>query len=123
MRRVVNATGVVLHTNLGRAPLSAAAVRALEASAGGYASLELDLETGRRGGRGAFVDDALAELTWAEAALVVNNRAAAVLLVLSVVARGRPVVVSRGELVEIGGGFRVPEVMERSGARLVEVTR
>jgi L-seryl-tRNA(Ser) seleniumtransferase len=120
-RSVINATGVVLHTNLGRAPLGARAVEALAASAGRYTSIEIDLDTGRRGRRGAFAEDALAELTGAEAALVVNNNAAAVLLMLSSLAAGRPVVVSRGELVEIGGGFRVPEVMERSGARLVEV--
>jgi L-seryl-tRNA(Ser) seleniumtransferase len=120
-RRVINATGVVLHTNLGRAPLGARAVEALAGSAGGYTSIEIDLDTGRRGRRGAFLEDALGELTGAEAALVVNNNAAAVLLMLSALAAGRPVVVSRGELVEIGGGFRVPEVMERSGAKLVEV--
>jgi L-seryl-tRNA(Ser) seleniumtransferase len=120
-QRVINATGVVLHTNLGRAPLGERAIQALAASAGGYTSIEIDLETGRRGRRGAFVEDALSELTGAEAALVVNNNAAAVLLMLSALAAGKPVIVSRGELIEIGGGFRVPEVMERSTARLVEV--
>jgi L-seryl-tRNA(Ser) seleniumtransferase len=120
-RPVINATGVVLHTNLGRAPLGARAVEALAGSAGRYTSIEIDLGTGRRGRRGAFAEDALAALTGAEAALVVNNNAAAVLLMLSALAAGRSVVVSRGELVEIGGGFRVPEVMARSGARLVEV--
>jgi L-seryl-tRNA(Ser) seleniumtransferase len=120
-RRVVNATGVVLHTNLGRAPLSVDAVEALVATARGYASVEVDLATGRRGGRGAFVEHALAELTGAQAALVVNNNAAAVLLALTAVARGKAVLVSRGELVEIGGGFRIPEVLDRSGARMVEV--
>jgi L-seryl-tRNA(Ser) seleniumtransferase len=120
-RRVVNATGVVLHTNLGRAPLAADAAQAVADSARGYASLEVDLESGRRGGRGAFVERALAELTGAEAALVVNNNAAAVLLALTAVGAGRAVLVSRGELVEIGGGFRIPEVLARSGARMVEV--
>lgn len=121
MRRVINATGVILHTNLGRAPLSRAAVDALLEGARGYVSLEVDLDTGRRGGRAAFAEGALATLARAEAALVVNNNAAAVLLALAAVALGRAVVVSRGELVEIGGGFRVPEVLARSGARLVEV--
>ena len=120
-RRVINASGVVLHTNLGRAPLSEAAVEALTATAGGYTSIEIDLSTGRRGPRGAFMETALAQLTGAEAALVVNNCAAAVLLVLTATARGRGVVVSRGEQVEIGGSFRVPEVLERSGARMIEV--
>ncbi|MDI1443938.1 L-seryl-tRNA(Sec) selenium transferase [Polyangium sp. 6x1] len=120
-RRVINATGVVLHTNLGRAPLGARVAEALASSASGYTSIEIDLATGRRGRRGAFAEDALCELSGAEAALVVNNNAAAVLLMLGALAAGRPVVVSRGELVEIGGGFRVPEVMARSGARLVEV--
>ncbi|MDI1434047.1 L-seryl-tRNA(Sec) selenium transferase [Polyangium sorediatum] len=120
-RRVINATGVVLHTNLGRAPLGARVAEALARSAAGYTSIEIDLATGRRGRRGAFAEDALCELSGAEASLVVNNNAAAVLLMLGALAAGRPVVVSRGELVEIGGGFRVPEVMARSGARLVEV--
>jgi L-seryl-tRNA(Ser) seleniumtransferase len=121
VRRVINATGVVLHTNLGRAPLAADAVSALATTAAGYASLELDLGSGRRGGRGAFAERALAELCGAESALVVNNNAAAVLLALSSLAAGRAVLVSRGELVEIGGGFRIPEVLARSGARMVEV--
>ena len=120
-RRVVNATGVVLHTNLGRAPLAADAVEALASTARGYASIEIDLASGRRGGRGAFAERALAGLTGAEAALVVNNNAAAVLLALTAIARGKAVLVSRGELVEIGGGFRIPEVLDRSGARMVEV--
>jgi L-seryl-tRNA(Ser) seleniumtransferase len=120
-RRVINATGVVLHTNLGRAPLGEAALAALARVGGGYVSLEVDLATGRRGGRAAFVEASLAALTGAAAALVVNNNAAAVLLALGSIAAGRAVVVSRGELVEIGGGFRVPEVLGRSGARLVEV--
>ena len=120
-RRVINATGVILHTNLGRAPLCREAVDALAASAGGYTSVEIDLATGRRGARGAFAESALARLSGAEAALVVNNNAAAVLLALSALAMGRAVIVSRSELIEIGGGFRVPDVLARSGARLVEV--
>jgi len=121
IRRVINATGVVLHTNLGRAPLSAEATAALAATAGGYVALEVDRETGKRGGRGAATEAALAQLTGAEAALVVNNNAAAVLLALAAIACGRGVMVSRGELVEIGGGFRIPEVLARSGARMIEV--
>jgi L-seryl-tRNA(Ser) seleniumtransferase len=120
-RRVVNATGVVLHTNLGRAPLAEDAAEAVASTGRGYASLEIDLASGRRGGRGAFAESALAELTGAEAALVVNNNAAAVLLALAAVAGQKAVLVSRGELIEIGGGFRIPEVLARSGARMVEV--
>ncbi len=120
-RRVINATGVVVHTNLGRAPLGPRAVRAVSEAAAGYASLEVDLATGRRGGRGAFLEHALQVLTGAEDALAVNNCAGAILLALAATARGRPVVVSRGELVEIGGGFRVPEIMAESGAVLVEI--
>ncbi|HHH10598.1 MAG TPA: L-seryl-tRNA(Sec) selenium transferase [Sorangium sp.] len=120
-RRVINATGVILHTNLGRAPLGQAVVQALADSAVGYTSIELDLNTGKRGQRAAFAHRALALLTGAPAALVVNNNAAAVLLVLTALAQGRGVVVSRGEQVEIGGGFRVPEVLQRSGARMIEV--
>lgn len=120
-RRVINATGVVLHTNLGRAPLSQEAVAALADSARGYTSIELDLESGKRGRRGAFMENALAQLTGAEAALVVNNCAAAVLLVLTALGRGKGVVVSRGEQIEIGGGFRIPDVLARSGARMIEV--
>ncbi len=120
-RRVLNATGVFLHTNLGRAPLSEPAQRALAESASGYASLEMDLETGKRGGRAAFAEAALVALTGAEAALVVNNCAAAVLLVLASVAAGGRVLVSRGELVEIGGSFRVPDILRESGAELREV--
>ncbi len=120
LRRVINATGVVLHTNLGRAPLAAAAVRAM-AAASGYANLEYDLGEGVRGSRYDHCVDLLRERTGAADALVVNNCAAALLLALNTVAAGRGVVVSRGELVEIGGGFRVPEIMERSGARLIEV--
>ena len=121
LRRVLNATGIVLHTNLGRAPLGAAALRAVEEVARGYCSVEFDLVTGRRGERGTGVERWLTRLTGAEAALVVNNGAAAVLLALSALAAGRKVVVSRGELVEIGGSFRIPEVLERSGASLLEI--
>ena len=121
LRRVLNATGVVLHTNLGRAPLSISARRAVAEIARGYSSLELDLETGKRGDRGTGIERWLTRLTGAEAALAVNNGAGAVLLTLSALASGRAVVVSRGELVEIGGSFRIPEVMEKSGARLLEV--
>jgi L-seryl-tRNA(Ser) seleniumtransferase len=121
LRRVLNATGIVLHTNLGRAPLSDAARAAVDEVARGYSTLEFDLETGRRGERGSGVERWLTRLTGAEAAAVVNNGAAALLLALSGVATGRPVIVSRGELVEIGGSFRIPEILERSGAQLVEV--
>ncbi|MGQ9365757.1 L-seryl-tRNA(Sec) selenium transferase [Azospirillum sp. A39] len=121
LRPAINATGVVLHTNLGRAPLAAEAVEAVAAVAGGYANLELDLETGRRGGRADAVAALLCELTGAEAALAVNNNAAAVLLALSALAAGGEAVVSRGELVEIGGSFRIPDVVRQGGARLVEV--
>jgi L-seryl-tRNA(Ser) seleniumtransferase len=121
LRRVLNATGVVLHTNLGRAPLAEPARAAVLSAATGYSSLEYDLPTGRRGERGAGVERWLTRLTGAEAALAVNNGAAAVLLVLSALAVGRKVLVSRGELVEIGGSFRIPEILEKSGARLVEV--
>jgi L-seryl-tRNA(Ser) seleniumtransferase len=121
LRRVINATGVVLHTNLGRAPLSEAARRAVAAEAAGYCALEYDLDTGARGRRGARAEQLLAELTGAEDALVVNNCAAAALLVLTALARGGEAVVSRGELVEIGGDFRVPDVMAQSGASMIEV--
>lgn len=121
LRRVINATGVVLHTNLGRAPLSAAARRAVSDEAARYCTLEYDTETGARGRRGGRAEQLLAELTGAEDALVVNNCAAAALLVLSALARGGETVVSRGELVEIGGDFRVPDVMAQSGTQLVEV--
>jgi L-seryl-tRNA(Ser) seleniumtransferase len=120
LRRVINATGVILHTNLGRAPLSRAAVEAL-AVAASYSNLELDLGTGRRGERAALLAAPLTTLFGAEAALVVNNNAAAVLLALTALAKGREVVVSRGQLVEIGGSFRMPDVMRLSGARMVEV--
>ncbi|MBI2964995.1 MAG: L-seryl-tRNA(Sec) selenium transferase [Chloroflexi bacterium] len=120
-RRVTNATGVVLHTNLGRAPLSKAAVEAAMAVAGGYTDLEMDLATGRRGSRMAHISELLSQTTGAEAGLVVNNNAAALLLGLTAYAQGREVIVSRGEAVEIGGGFRIPDVLQQSGATLVEV--
>ncbi len=119
--RVVNATGVVLHTNLGRAPLSRRAAAAVAGAAAGYANLEYDLSTGGRGSRTARVEELLRALTGAEGAFAVNNNAAAVFLMLSVLAPGAGVAISRGELVEIGGSFRVPDVMARSGAKLVEV--
>lgn len=121
LRPVINATGVIIHTNLGRAPLSAAARAAMDAVARGYSNLEYDLPAGRRGHRTVYAERLLCELTGAEAALVVNNNAGAVLLALTVLARGRSVLISRGQLVEIGGGFRIPEVMAQSGAHLIEV--
>jgi L-seryl-tRNA(Ser) seleniumtransferase len=121
LRPVINATGVVLHTNLGRAPLAAAAAQAAAAIAGRYSTLEFDPRTGRRGRRHDLMADSLRYLTGAEAAAVVNNCAAAVLLMLTALAKGKEVIVGRGELVEIGGGFRMPDVMRLSGARLVEV--
>jgi L-seryl-tRNA(Ser) seleniumtransferase len=121
LRPVMNATGVVLHTNLGRAPLLPEAMAAVQGVARGYSNLELDLETGERGSRFAPLLEPLRVLTGAEDAIVVNNCAAATLLVLTALAEGREVVVSRGELVEIGGGFRVPDVMRQSHATLVEV--
>ncbi len=122
LRRVLNATGVVVHTNLGRAPLAPAARAAVTAAAEGYSNLELDLATGERGSRHAHVEALLREITGAEAAVAVNNCAAAVLLAAAALAGpGREVVVSRGQLIEIGGGFRVPEVVAQAGARLVEV--
>ncbi|HVE85207.1 MAG TPA: L-seryl-tRNA(Sec) selenium transferase [Myxococcales bacterium] len=121
LRRVINATGVVLHTNLGRAPLAERAADRIREVARGYSNLEYDLDEGERGSRYAPLLDLLAQLTGAESAVVVNNNAAAVLLVLSALAKDREAVVSRGELVEIGGGFRIPDVMAQSGARLVEV--
>ena len=122
LRRVVNATGVILHTNLGRSPLPSAAREAVARAAEGYSNLELDLSTGERGSRHAHVERLLCELTGAEAAIVVNNGAGAVLLAAAALAGpGRGIVVARGQLVEIGGGFRIPEVIAQSGARLVEV--
>jgi len=123
LRPVINGTGVVLHTNLGRAPLGAAVAGRVAAVAAGYSSLEIDLESGERGGRAPLVDRLLAVLTGAEAVCVVNNCAAALVLVLRQLCSGtkKEVIISRGELIEIGGGFRIPEIMETSGARLREV--
>jgi L-seryl-tRNA(Ser) seleniumtransferase len=121
LQPVINATGVILHTNLGRAPLSKAAIRATQDVSLGYSNLEYDLQTGKRGSRLVHAELLLKKLTHAEAALVVNNNAAAVLLVLSALAHRRRVVISRTQLVEIGGGFRIPDVMQQSGARLHEV--
>ena len=120
-RRVINATGVILHTNLGRAPLSRTANDAVTEAATGYTNLELELASGRRGSRQAHLQSLLRQLTGAEAALAVNNNAAAVLLGLSALAAGKEVVVSRGEAVEIGGGFRIPDVLRQSGSVLVDV--
>jgi len=121
LHRVLNATGVLVHTNLGRAPLADAALARVLEVGGGYSNLEYDLERGVRGSRQDHLAPLLRRLTGAEAALVVNNNAAAVLLALAALAEGREVIVSRGELIEIGDGFRIPEVLRRSGARLVEV--
>ena len=121
LRPVINATGVVIHTNLGRAPLCATAAERVAAIASGYSNLEYDLQAGERGKRDAHAGGLIARLTGAEAAVVVNNNAAATLVTLAALAAGREVIVSRGELVEIGGGFRVPDVMSQSGAVLREV--
>jgi L-seryl-tRNA(Ser) seleniumtransferase len=121
LQPIINATGVILNTNLGRAPLSQAALAAISAVASGYSNLEYDLQEGERGSRHTHVRALLKALTGAEEALVTNNNAAAVLLVLSTLAAGSEVIISRGELVEIGGGFRVPDILRQSGARLVEV--
>ena len=121
IRPVINATGVIIHTNLGRALLSPAARAAMEQAARSYSNLEYDLKAGQRGSRYVHAEELLCRLTGAEAALVVNNNAGAVLLILSALARGREVIISRGQLVEIGGGFRIPDVMRQSGAILVEV--
>ena len=120
-RHVINATGVIIHTNLGRAPLSNAAIQAAEQAAQGYSNLEFDLDTGGRGSRQARVQALLRQLTGAEAALVVNNNASALLLGLSALAAGKEVIVSRAEAVEIGGGFRIPDVLRQSGCSLVDV--
>jgi L-seryl-tRNA(Ser) seleniumtransferase len=121
LRRVINATGVILHTNLGRAPLADVAVRAIEQVGRGFSNLEYDLDSGKRGSRYSHCVNLLRQLTGAEDALVVNNCAAAMVLALNAVAQKKEVLVSRGELVEIGGSFRIPDIMARSGARLVEV--
>ncbi len=121
LRPAINATGVIVHTNLGRAPLSPRALDAVAQVARGYSNLEYDLETGTRGSRHVHAQAILRELTGAEDALVVNNNAAAVYLVLAGLCQGREVIISRGQLVEIGGGFRIPDVLRQSGARLVEV--
>ncbi|PID74665.1 MAG: L-seryl-tRNA(Sec) selenium transferase, partial [Desulfobacterales bacterium] len=121
LKRVINATGVVIHTNLGRSILSGDMLASLNEAGGHYANLEFNLITGKRGSRYSLVEELLCELTGAEAALVVNNNAAAVLLSLDTLAAGKEVIVSRGQLVEIGGSFRIPDVMAKSGAKLVEV--
>ncbi len=121
LQPLINATGVILHTNLGRAPLSKAAVEAMAAVSQTYSNLEFDLGSGKRSQRFTHVDDSLRRLTGADASMVVNNNAGAVLLVLAALARGKRVLVARSQLVEIGGGFRMPDVMRQSGAKLVEV--
>jgi L-seryl-tRNA(Ser) seleniumtransferase len=121
LRRVLNATGIVVHTNLGRAPLAEAALRRVDEIGRGYSNLEYDLDEGARGSRQSHVAELLRRLTGAESALVVNNNAAAVLLALAALAESREVLVSRGELIEIGDGFRIPDILARSGARLREV--
>jgi L-seryl-tRNA(Ser) seleniumtransferase len=121
LRPLINATGVVLHTNLGRAPLSKVAIAAMDIVSRDYSNLEFDAETGERGSRHTHTESLLCRLTGAEAALVVNNNAAAVLLGLSAFAKRKEVIISRGQAVEIGGGFRIPEVMRQSGAKLIEV--
>jgi L-seryl-tRNA(Ser) seleniumtransferase len=118
---VINATGVIVHTNLGRAPLSEAAIAAVQAVSAGYSTLEFDLASGKRGSRSVHAEHLITRITGAEAATAVNNNAAAVLLMLMALCQGREVIISRGQLVEIGGGFRVPDVMAQSGAKLVEV--
>ncbi len=119
--RVVNATGVIIHTNLGRAPLSRTAIDAMQRVAGGYTNLEYDAETGARGSRFSHLDKTLCRVTGAEAGIAVNNNASALLLALAALCRDREVIISRGQLVEIGGGFRIPDVMRQSGAQLIEV--
>lgn len=121
LRSVINATGVIIHTNLGRAPLSAGARQAIQSAATGYNNLEYDIDAGERGSRHTHARQLLRQLTGAEDALVVNNNAGAVFLVLSALCAGKEVIISRGELVEIGGGFRIPDVLRQSGAKLVEV--
>lgn len=119
--RVINGTGVIIHTNLGRSLLPAVSIEMLKSASRGYSNLELNLDTGKRGSRYQHVDSLLCELTGAESALVVNNNAAAVLLALETLANGKEVIVSRGQLVEIGGSFRIPDIMSRSGAKLIEI--
>lgn len=121
LRPVINASGVILHTNLGRAPLSNEAIAAMSQVAGSYSNLEFDIASGQRGSRYSHVESLLCRLTGAEAAMVVNNNASAMLLALTALTRRKEVIVSRGQAVEIGGGFRVPDVMRQSGAKLVEV--
>ncbi len=121
LRPVINASGVILHTNLGRAPLSQETIRAMNTASPGYSNLEYDLDRGRRGSRQVHIESILCQLTGAEAALVVNNNAAGVLLGLTALAKRKEVIVSRGQAVEIGGSFRIPDVMRQSGAKLVEV--
>ena len=121
LQNVINATGVILHTNLGRAPLSKSALQAVNETSSSYSSLEYELDKGRRGSRSIHAEDYLKQLTGAEAALVVNNNAAAVLLILSALSNRRKVVIARSQLVEIGGGFRIPDVMKQSGAKLYEI--
>ncbi|MDA0270927.1 MAG: L-seryl-tRNA(Sec) selenium transferase [Chloroflexi bacterium] len=121
LARVVNATGVIIHTNLGRAPLARSALDAMQRASTGYSTLEFDLERGERGSRFTHVESLLCHVTGAEAALVMNNNAAAVMLALAALCHGREVIISRGQLVEIGGGFRIPDVLRQSGANLVEV--
>ena len=118
---VINATGVILHTNLGRAPISKSALQAINKTASSFSNLEFDIEKGKRGSRGVHAEEHLKKITGAEAALVVNNNAAAVLLILSALSNRRKVVIARSQLVEIGGGFRIPDVMKQSGAKLFEV--
>jgi L-seryl-tRNA(Ser) seleniumtransferase len=121
LHSVINATGVILHTNLGRAPISNSALQAVNETASAYSSLEYDIDKGRRGSRSVHAEDYLKRLTGAEAALIVNNNAAAVLLILTVLSNRRKVLIARSQLVEIGGGFRIPDVMKQSGAKLFEI--
>jgi len=121
LRPIINATGVILHTNLGRAPLSREAIAAMDAVANGYCTLEFDIDSGTRGSRHTHVEPILCRLTGAEAALVVNNNASAVLLALTALAKKKEIIISRGQAVAIGGGFRIPEVMRQSGTKLVEI--
>ncbi len=121
LKSVFNGTGVIIHTNLGRSLLSKSCLTQLMLAGGSYSNLELNLKTGRRGSRYSLVEERICHVTGAEAALVVNNNAAAVLIALDTLAKGREVIVSRGQLVEIGGSFRIPDVMAKSGAKLVEV--